>query len=91
MRSQALIWLAYLQSEQNIQKSAHHFNLKDKKQQSIALRMKSSKGKGPANGSRPPKKGFGLPPTTPGKQLRETSSRPKDPVEVYIKNENFQN
>lgn len=36
--------------------------------------MKSSKGKGPVNGSKPPKK---LPPTTPGKK-----QKPKDPVEV---------
>ena len=38
--------------------------------------MKSSKGKGPVNGSKPPKK---LPPTTPGKK-----QKPKDPVEVSV-------
>jgi len=39
--------------------------------------MKSSKGKTPANGSKPPKK---MPPTTPGKR-----QKPKDPVEVYCR------
>jgi len=38
--------------------------------------MKSSKGKTPANGSKPPKK---MPPTTPGKR-----QKPKDPVEVRL-------
>ncbi|XP_064387362.1 kinesin-like protein KIF23 [Halichondria panicea] len=41
--------------------------------------MKSSKGKTPANGSRPIKKGC----PTPGKPPK--ASRPKDPVEVYCR------
>lgn len=75
-RAHSPIWILFLFSKL-IGNIAFGWECSSHQKSRSEATMKSSKGKGPVNGSKPPKK---LPPTTPGKK-----QKPKDPVEVSVR------